>query len=128
MSVTALRIKSLSANLSAAGFEVVIGTKIRLGQAALTAVATLTAAPTRFRTVNAQASLTGFAATVSVIDIIHIDAKLTWMIVAENRLSSIQAEDREYSIIEELRSYSLVAENREYTVTRELLTSNLQGP
>ena len=126
MSVTALRKKSLSAALTVAGAELVLGSRITQATAALTAVSTVSANVTKI--VNLTANLTGFAATVSVIDIIHIDAKLTWMIVAEDRTGLIQSENRDYSIIEEDRDYLIVAENREYAVFNELLTTQLQGP
>jgi hypothetical protein len=105
LSATALRKKSLSAALIVTGAELVLGGRITQATAALTAQSSLTGSLSYV--VNATASLTGFAATVTVIDIIHIDAKLTWM---------IPAEDREYLIIEEDRVYSIIEENREYTL------------
>ena len=105
LTATALRKKSLSAALTVTGAELVLGSRITQFTAALTAQSSLTGSLNYV--VNATANLTGFAATVTVIDVIHIDAKLTWM---------IPAEDRDYSIIEENRLYSIIEEDREYTL------------
>jgi hypothetical protein len=91
----------------------------------LTAVSTLTV------TTNAEFSinLTAFsnAQLTAIVDAIHIDPELTWMIFADDREYSIQVDTRTYSIVEEDRDYMIVQENREYAVTRELLTTELQG-
>ena len=107
LTATALRKKSLSAALIVTGAELVLGGKITRATAALTAIATVLADAVRLRVIAATANLTGFAATVTVIDVIHIDADLTWTILAENRVYSIIEEDRDYSIIEEDREYTI---------------------
>ena len=100
--------KRTTISMSALAFEVAVINKTNLLQANITSQATLTAiigGVFKF-----HSNMQGFAATVTVIDVIHIDAKLTWM---------IPAEDRDYLIIEENRLYSIIEEDREYT---------LQGP
>lgn len=59
------------------------------------------------QTVSFQAALQVNAFNLAVVDIIHIDAKLTWQIFAEDRLYSIQSENRVYSIPTEDREYTL---------------------
>jgi hypothetical protein len=118
-------IKQTSISMSALAFEVAVGNKTHLLQANITSQATMVA---RFGgTFGFRANLQGFAAEVAVIDIIHIDAKLTWMIFADDRDYSIQAENRTYSIVEEDRDYAIVLEDRTYAVPKELLTTELQG-
>jgi hypothetical protein len=99
--------RSATVNLSALAFEIAVGQRVKSFQVNITSQSTLTATPSRQRLITVTANLTGFAATVTVIDIVHIDAKLTWM---------IPAEDRDYLIIEENRVYSIIEENREYTL------------
>ena len=118
-------IHSGTADLSALAFELAVGQKVKALQANIVSQATMAARIGG--TFSARASLQGFAAEVAVVDIIHIDAKLTWMIFADDRDYSISADNRTYSIVEEDRDYLIVQEDRETAVTRELLTTELQG-
>ena len=127
LTVSAARTRHAEAHLDAFASDLTVGKKQTSAQANLVAQSTMTVEQTRFRLLTFSASLTGFAATVAVIDVVHIDAKLTWMIQADNRTSSIQADTRAYSIQEDDRDYLIVQEVREYAVTRELLTTELQG-
>ena len=117
--------KRATAQLSVLAFELALGSRTQTAQATLTSTSTMVARIGG--TFGFRSTLQGFAAEVAVIDVIHIDAKLTWMIFADDRDYSIQSENRTYSIVEEDRDYLIVRENREYAVTRELLTTELQG-
>jgi hypothetical protein len=125
MTINATATKRAVISMSALAFEVAVGKRTKTAQANLVSASTMVAkigGTFRFR-----AALQGFAAEVAVIDIIHIDAKLTWMIVAENRAYSISSDNRVYSIQADNRGYVIVQENRTYAVTKELLTTELQG-
>jgi len=125
LTVDAGRIRPSQANLSVLAFELALGVKTTATQAQLVSTSSVVARVGG--TFGFRSAMTGFAAEVAVIDIIHIDAKLTWMIFADDREYSIQADNRTYSITAEDRDYSIESEVREYAVTRELLTTELQG-
>ena len=125
LTVIAGKITPLQAHLSVLAFELVLGVKTTATQAVLVSTSTMVARVGG--TFGFRSTMQGFAAEVVVADIIHIDAKLTWMIFAEDRDYSISAENRTYSIVEEDRDYMIVQEDREHAVTRELLTTELQG-
>jgi hypothetical protein len=118
-------IRRTEAHLDVLAFELAIGSRAQTAQAELVSTSSLTAGVGG--TFGFRSAMSGFAAEVAVIDIIHIDAKLTWMIFADDRDYSIQSDTRVYSITAEDRDYSIESENREYAVTRELLTTELQG-
>lgn len=125
LSASATATKRAQANLSVLAFELAVGERKQTAQAALVSTSSLVARVGG--TFGFRSAMTGFAAEVIVADIIHIDAKLTWVISAEDRAYSIQSDTRAYSITAEDRDYAIVNEDRQYTVTRELLTTELQG-
>jgi hypothetical protein len=122
---TANATKRAAAALSVLAFELAVGSRTQRAQ--INIVSTSSVSAQIGGTFGFRSTMQGFAAEVVIADIIHIDAKLTWMIFAEDRDYSISAENRTYSIVEEDRDYMIVQENRTHAVTRELLTTELQG-
>jgi hypothetical protein len=103
MTVSAGVIRTAQAEFTAFNTQLVLADKIVQTSAQLTAQSTVYA--DAGKRVTASAALSALNSQLTVGNIIHIDADLTYMIPAESRSYLILEEIRDYTVLEEIREY-----------------------